>query len=196
MSLYGTTHTDCAEDTRLYSYTHRSVTIYVYTICLSSLHFLCLMQFEDTTTFKIQTALPVLSMSTSFYLLLVFLRCNQPWQSSSSSALPIMPSYRETFGTGTRINAQPNFDDVTQRVRSTNTLVVTLKFLGKNDRITNMCSIMYAYFHPTTRKEYPDKSTFGKKQAPFWYKCNCCIKQPTVHESIYCEAVTANLDHS
>jgi len=57
--VYSTTYTGCVDDTRLYSYTHHSVTIYVYTICLSLLHFLCLMQFEDTATFKIHTALPV-----------------------------------------------------------------------------------------------------------------------------------------
>jgi hypothetical protein len=55
---------------------------------------------------------------------------------------------------------------------------------------------MYAYFYPSTRKEYPDKSAFGKKQAPFYYNCNCCIKQPTVHESIYRQVVTANSHQS
>lgn len=115
MSVYGTTHTGWADDTRLYSYTHRSVTIYVYTICLSLLNFLCLMQFEDITTFKIQTALPVYfcqwAPCSTFCCL--FLTATNP----DSLLLPRLYwqcRRIETFGTGTRIKAQPNFDDVTK----------------------------------------------------------------------------------
>jgi hypothetical protein len=147
-------------------------------------------------TFKIHTALPVrfCQRAPRSTLCCRSLAATKR-KSSSSSALPTMPSYSETVGTGTRINAQPNFDYVTQRVRSTITMVVILKPLEKNDRFTNMCNIMHAYFHPSTRQEYPYKSAFGQKQAPFYDKFNCCIKHPTVHETIYCQAVTANLDY-
>jgi hypothetical protein len=118
----------------------------MYTICLSLLHYLGLMQFA---TFKIHTATLVrfCHCTPRSTLCRLLLTATKP-DSSPPSALPTMSSLSETVGTGTRINAHPDFDDEQQRVRSIITMIVTLITLEKNDRFTNKCNIMYVLFHP------------------------------------------------